>query len=112
MENANNHSVVFVTIDSLESAKRMSRVIVNEKLAACCTIIPNAISIYGWKGSLHERNELVLMIKTLESKLIELKDRILELHNDEVPEIISINLNSGLSSYLSWISTSLLEDNE
>ncbi|MCX7735644.1 MAG: divalent-cation tolerance protein CutA [Candidatus Kapabacteria bacterium] len=112
MENANNYCIVFVTIDSLESAQRMSRVIVNEKLAACCTILPNSISIYGWKGTLHERSEQVIMIKTLESKLIALKDRILEIHNDEVPEIISINLNSGLSSYLNWISTSLLEENE
>lgn len=111
MENANNYCLVFVTIDSLESARKMSRVIINEKLAACCTILPNSISIFGWKGALHERNEQVIMIKTLESKLIDLKDRILELHNDEVPEIIAINLNSGLSSYLSWISTSLLEDN-
>jgi len=112
MKNANNYCIVFVTVDSLESGRRISRVIVNEKLAACCTILPNAISIYGWKGTLHERNEQVLMIKTLESKLTALKDRIVELHNDEVPEIISINLHSGLSSYLSWISTSLLEDNE
>lgn len=111
MENANDYSLVFVTIDSLEAAQRLSRVIVNEKLAACCTILPNSISIYGWKGSLHERNEQVIMIKTLEKMLVALKDRILELHNDEVPEIISIKLNTGLSTYLNWISNSLQEDN-
>lgn len=112
MKNANDYCVVFVTIDTLESAKRMSKIIVNEKLAACCTIFPNSVSLYGWKGTLHERNEQVVMIKTIEKKLLELKDRILELHNDEVPEIISINLNSGLSSYLDWITNSLLEEND
>ncbi len=112
MEKANSYCIVFVTINSFESAKRVSKVLVNEKLAACCTIIPNSISFYGWKGTLHERNEQMIIIKTIENKLIPLKDRILELHNDDVPELISINMNYGLSSYLNWISTSLLEENE
>ena len=33
----------------------------------------------------------------------EVKSRILLLHNYEVPEIISVNINDGSKSYLDWI---------
>jgi len=107
MENATNFRIVFVTVDSVQNSHQIAKVIINEKLAACCTIIPNCISIFGWQGSVLERNEFVMMFKTSASLLSALEDRIKELHSDEVPEIVAVGMSSALAPYLSWMNEAL-----
>jgi periplasmic divalent cation tolerance protein len=97
------HIIVHVSVDSYENAIHISRIIVSEKLAACCSIIPGVTSIYTWKDSIQESRELILMIKTHKSKFSELKERIKELHTYETPEIISINIQDASKEYIQWI---------
>ena len=109
MEKVNDFCIVFVTTETFESAQHISRIIVSEQLAACCTILPNATSIYGWNGALTENHEYQMLIKTQKSKLDVLESRISELHPYEVPEIVAIDVYSGSKQYLNWISGSLNE---
>ena len=107
METSSDFRIVFVTNDSYDSSYQMAKIIINEHLAACCTIIPNCLSIFGWQGTIHERNEFVLMLKTSIDKLDILEQRILELHQDEVPEILAIKTDKALGAYLSWMNEAL-----
>ncbi|MCX7880027.1 MAG: divalent-cation tolerance protein CutA [Ignavibacteria bacterium] len=99
-----NYIVVFSTVENYLNGYQIAKVLVTERLAACCTILQNAISIYEWEGKIDERKEFVLMIKTTQNKFEELKHRIKELHTDKVPEILAIPIVQGLEEYLDWVS--------
>lgn len=109
MEKMKDFCIVFVSTDTFESAQHISRIIVSEQLAACSSIIPNITSIYGWNGNLTESHEYQLQIKTKLSKFDVLEARIRELHTYEVPEIISIKIESGNPAYLNWVNDSLCD---
>lgn len=107
MLNANQFNIVLVTIDDLEKAKEIAKVLVEKKLAACCNILPGLISIYRWEDKVAEDNELLMIIKTSEQNLEELEELINDLHPYDVPEIISYKLNSSSKNYLDWLSDSV-----
>ncbi len=107
MEKATNFRIVFVTNNSYDNSYQLAKVLINEKLAACCTIIPNNLSIFGWKDEVIERHEFTLLIKTSELLLNELESRIKEIHTDEVPEIVAVEMNSASESYLAWMKETL-----
>lgn len=107
MDKTNDLRIVFVTTDTYDNAHNIAKNIVSEKLAACCTIIQNCVSVFGWQNSIQESHEYILMIKTEVKKINDLETRILELHNYEVPEIISTPVDYSHSSYLNWLKQSL-----
>ena len=97
------HILVLCTINNFEKSKQISKILVDEKLAACVNIIPNLTSIYRWNSEIVEDKEFLMIIKTKKSLFESLKSRIEELHDYEVPEVISFDINSGLDKYLNWI---------
>ncbi|MBI5325654.1 MAG: divalent-cation tolerance protein CutA [Ignavibacteriae bacterium] len=103
MEKTNELRIVFVTTANFENARQISKILVTEKLAACCSIIQNVTSIFGWEGTIHERNEYMIMIKTTEKRLPELEERVKQMHSDDVPEIISLNIDKSSESFMQWI---------
>ena len=52
------------TIDDLTKAKEISRIIVEDKLAACVNIIPKISSIYFWNEEVTEDEDYLMLIKT------------------------------------------------
>ena len=109
MESTSDVKMIFVTTDSFEDAKHIARILVTEKLAACCSIIQNVYSVFGWHSAVQERHEYTMMIKTTTDKLNDLEKRVHELHSDEVPEIIALNVTDISESYLGWINQVLSE---
>lgn len=95
--------LVFSTIDSNEAAHRIARTLVEERLAACVSIIPNLTSIYKWKGSVQRADEHLLIIKTVQERIEPLNRRIVELHPYEVPEIVAFPIDNGHPPYLDWV---------
>jgi len=100
-----NHSLVYVTTPNRKESKKIARVLVDEKLAACANIFPIE-SIYRWKGEIAEEEEDAMIIKTR----VELVDKVIEkmrgLHSYEVPEIISLRIEKGHARFLNWIEES------
>ncbi len=106
MKNAKEYRLVFSTTDSIENAKQIAKIAVNERLAACCTILPNASSIYYWEGGVQEEVEYQMIFKTSAASLEALETRIKGLHPYDVPEIVAMEINEGSEEYLNWISDS------
>lgn len=96
--------IVYITCSNLEQAKSIGKTVVEEKLAACANCIPSMQSIYMWKGSLQEDNEVILILKTTSKRISELEKRVKELHSYETPCIIYFKLDGGSKEYLDWIS--------
>src|SRR3972149_11145766 len=95
--------VVFSTAPSGDEAERIGRAVVEERLAACCNVVGGLKSIYTWKGELCSEHEVLCIFKTRRDLFEPLKRRIKELHTYEVPEIIALDITSGLKEYLGWI---------
>ena len=98
-----NHITVFTTVSSAEEAKKISRGLVEEKLAYCVNTIPSIQSTYFWDGKLCVDDELLLIIKTKEEKFSMLKDWVLEHHSYDIPEVIALPITQGSSDYLKCI---------
>ena len=98
-----NHITVFTTVSSKEEAKKISRGLVEKKLAYCVNTIPSIQSTYHWDGKLCVDDELLLIIKTKEEKFSTLKDWVVENHSYDIPEVIAIPISHGSSDYLKCI---------
>lgn len=95
--------VVLVTVPSYEEGERIAETLVTESLAACVHVIGPIRSIYRWQGKICRDDERLLFIKTSGDRYSALEKRVLELHPYEVPEVISLPVEDGAESYLSWL---------
>jgi periplasmic divalent cation tolerance protein len=103
-ENLIKGIVIFITSGSEEEAKRLGRVLVEEKLAACVNIIPGVESLYWWKGKIESSKEWMLVVKTQGKMVNRVVKRVKEIHSYEIPEVIALPIVEGNRDYLQWIS--------
>jgi periplasmic divalent cation tolerance protein len=107
LESTSSARIALTTTASLEEANRLGRALVEERLAACATIIPAVESIYSWKGKLETSSEAMLMLKTGAEQLAALEARLRQLHSYETPEFLVLSVESGSHDYLEWLFGSL-----
>jgi periplasmic divalent cation tolerance protein len=98
--------VTLTAAGSEEEAARIGKILVEERLAACVNILPDVRSIYRWKNAVCDEREWILVIKGRRSLFKRLKDRILELHSYDLPEVLCLNVADGHGPYLKWIEES------
>jgi periplasmic divalent cation tolerance protein len=98
--------VVTCTFPEHEIAWKISREAVEEGLAACATLIPEAKSIYRWKGKIETANETAVFFKTTDTQFDALRIFVLKEHPYEVPEFVAWPVAEGSPEYLSWVEAS------
>ena len=76
-----NYYIFFVTVPNIEEGKKIAKILVENKLAACVNIIQNIVSIYRWKGNIEEDNELLLIIKTTEEHTTNIIEKVKDIHS-------------------------------
>ncbi|MEN2994180.1 MAG: divalent-cation tolerance protein CutA [Thermodesulfovibrio sp.] len=96
--------VVLITAPNEDEAVKISKTLVEEKLAGCINIIKNVRSIYFWKGKIEDEPEVLMVVKTKSELFEELEKRVKSLHSYTVPEIIGLEIKKGSQSYLNWLS--------
>src|SRR5690606_1260383 len=94
--------VAYCTCPDADSAARVARALVDERLAACVTRLPGTRSCYRWEGKVEEATEELLMIKTTAARLEALERRLRELHPYDVPEFLTVPAG-GSRAYLDWV---------
>lgn len=95
--------LVLTTAPTADEARRLGRTLVEEKLAACATLIPQVESIYRWQGSVETAGEALLLLKTESNNLVELEHRLHELHTYDTPEFVVLVVDAGSEPYLRWL---------
>ena len=96
--------MLYITFPDEKEAEKIGRIIIKEKLAACCNIISNNVtSIYYWKGEINSDKETVMIAKTTENKVKKLTDRIKKLHLYDIPCIVTLPINDGNQDFIDWI---------
>ena len=96
---------VTITVPSSAEAERIATALVQERLAACVSIIPAVRSMYMWEGKLHDEAETILMAKTRLEKFEEIKKLLKILHSHSCPCIVATPIVAGHQGYLDWVKT-------
>jgi periplasmic divalent cation tolerance protein len=99
--------IVLTTAATHDEAARLAGTLVEERLAACATLIPTVESIYRWEGQIESSTETLLLIKTAPEQLPALEVRLRELHSYQTPEFLVLDVESGSHLYLEWLHASL-----
>lgn len=95
--------VMMTTTNSEREARSIAHLLVEADLAACVQIIPKIVSVYKWDKEIRSDQEYLLLIKTLEKKIKDVRDTIKKHHSYEIPELIALPIIDGLDSYLNWM---------
>jgi periplasmic divalent cation tolerance protein len=98
-----NVMVVYVTASDPAEARRIARVAVEERLAACANILAPMTSIYWWESAVQESSEAVLILKTTADRVAPLMARVKELHSYDVPCIEAWPVADGHPAFLDWV---------
>lgn len=91
------------TCPDRDTARRIARALVHERLAACVNLLPGIESVYRWEGAVEAGEEVLLLAKTVPGRLEALTARIVELHPYDLPEVVALEAAGGLPGYLEWI---------
>src|SRR5512139_4070145 len=100
--------VVLTTTANEADASAISRILVEEELAACVQRMPIS-STYRWQGRVEESSEYLLVVKTLSDRSEELENRIRELSSYEVPEIVALEATRVATAYEAWLRSACRE---
>jgi periplasmic divalent cation tolerance protein len=103
METSPNSRLVLVTAPDLDTARKLARAALTDRLVACANILPQIESHYWWQGKIESAPECLLLFKTTEAKLIALEQCILGLHPYETPEFVVLPIPGGSAAYLRWL---------
>ena len=99
--------VVFSTCADEQEAGKLARTLVEERLAACVSVIPGLRSYYHWNGAVESSTECLLMIKSSREHFAALRAAIGRLHSYEVPEVLALPILDGSPAYLDWMEASI-----
>jgi periplasmic divalent cation tolerance protein len=94
---------IYMTAASREEARRIGRILVEERLAACVNILPGMNSFYWWQGAVQDEQETVLIAKTRAELVQRLTERVKALHSYACPCVVALPIEGGNPAFLQWI---------
>ena len=104
MEQGNGEIVVLTTVADPDHAEAFARGLVERKLAACVTCVPNATSFYHWENEGITRDtEIVLLIKTHRQLLPGIEHYFDAEHPYDLPEFLIFDVSTLSSAYRDWM---------
>ena len=99
--------VLFITTGADEEAQLISRVLLEQRKAACINIIPRVSSLFWWQGKIDSARESLLVVKTRASLVEEVVELVKKIHSNDIPEIIALPIVGGNRDYLDWVGKEL-----
>jgi len=97
--------LVITTESNYFNAKKLAKMLVAKKLAACVSY-EQIESVYYWNNEIIEESEVQLNIKVRSDLVDELYDYLKEEHSYELPQFICLNTLAS-KEYFQWCSGSI-----
>jgi periplasmic divalent cation tolerance protein len=108
MEQATGEILILTTLATREDAEGFAHTIVSARLAACATCLDGALSFYRWQSEeILREPEVLVLLKTHRTKLLEIEDFFKQHHPYEVPEFLVFDLTEVSASYQKWMKEEL-----
>lgn len=107
--------LVHTTVANEDDARRLAEDLVASGLAACVSIGAPVTSIFRWESeaaagsdpagrpAVQSEREIPLVIKTSADAYPALERRLEQIHPYELPEIVAVPVERGLSAFVTWI---------
>ena len=103
---SHEYVIVLTTLPADADGASFARNLVEERLAACVNLSAPMESIYRWEGTIETESERQLVIKTTRHRVVELWDRVRQLHPYDMPEFLVTPIVDGNDAYLRWVGES------
>jgi periplasmic divalent cation tolerance protein len=95
---------VWMTCKNEAEARRLARLVLEKRLAACANIFP-VYSLFWWGGAVRSSNEVAVVLKTRESLEKRLISELEKAHSYDVPCIDSLPISGMNRSCASWLAS-------
>lgn len=96
---------VLISIDGEEQARKLQRLLVEHRAAACVQVWGPILSTYWWEGNIEDAQEWMCLAKTTAARYDRLESLVKENHPYSVPEILALPVLTGSEEYLEWVKT-------
>lgn len=96
-------ATVYCVFGEEEEARRIGRLVVEERLAACVNLLAPCRSLYHWNGKVEEGSEWPALFKTTREGCDELIARLAQLHSYDVPAIVAWTAAQAHQPYANWV---------
>jgi periplasmic divalent cation tolerance protein len=106
MKSAAAASIVLVTAPDLKTARALARAALAARLIACASLVPKIESHYWWQGKIESGTEVLMVLKTTQTRLAALEKLIVAQHPYDTPEFLVLPLKAGTKKYLDWLAAS------
>ncbi len=97
--------IIKTTYPQLNEAKKMAKILLNKKLAACVQF-SKIDSLFNWNHKITSQKEILVTIKTKEKLYKKVQKEILANHSYKIPQIFAIKMKVEYREYLDWIDLS------
>ena len=87
----------------LNQAKKIAKLVIKNRLAACVNINKNINSLYIWKDKMLDESEVELGFKTNDKKVKKLISFLESNHPYECPAIIAFPIKKTNNKFLNWV---------
>lgn len=94
---------LYVTSSSEEEAKKIAKILLENRLCACVNIFPQITSFYWWENKIEESTESIMIVKTRESLVSKVEETILQHHSYTIPCIMVFPAEGGFNLFIEWI---------
>ena len=95
--------LVYSFYPKLNEAKKISKLSIKNKLAACVNINQNINSLFVWKNKMFNEKEVELSFKTNKQKVKKLISFLESNHPYECPCIIALPIKINNNKFLNWV---------
>ncbi|MCB9740535.1 MAG: divalent-cation tolerance protein CutA [Deltaproteobacteria bacterium] len=84
------------------SADRLARVLVQARVCACVSVLPQMVSRYHWDGVVQRDDESLLLCKTPADRVEAAAALLAAEHPYTVPEILVLPIAAAAAPYAAW----------
>lgn len=112
MEKCRDEVILMTTLPGMDAALALARTLVEERLVACGSAVPRAVSQYYWQDKLCTEEETIVLLKTTRRHLPAIEARFSSLHPYEVPEMLTFATDQISLPYRNWMHQELKSPTE
>lgn len=95
--------LVLTNLPDRAAAEKLAELLLEKRVAACVNILAPCRSVYRWQGAVQRDEEHPMLIKTTREAYAALEAAIRAHHPYELPEVVAVPIELGLTAYLDWL---------
>lgn len=108
MKPADGELLILTTLADRAAAEQFARALVDARLGACVTCLPDARSFFRWQSDdVATESEQVLLIKTHRDKIAAVEQFFAAHHPYDCPEFLVFSATGISAAYADWLHTEM-----